>query len=108
MQTLKVFSYQCTQRHPLLKFHITDKTTTHVPCGYAYVIIGLNGKRVKQSISEVYRGTHAVENFLSEIVKKKRPVGGDFNEFETDEGFSSTRKSISRSRHLPYLQTSLR
>ncbi|CAL1268473.1 unnamed protein product [Larinioides sclopetarius] len=45
------------------------KTTSHIPCGYAYLIIGPNGLPLKPIT--IYRGADAVDHFLKSIVAEK-------------------------------------
>ena len=41
----------------------------HEPCGYAYVVIGPDGKSTKPT--QVYRGQNAVKHFLNAIIEEK-------------------------------------
>ncbi|CAL1293464.1 unnamed protein product [Larinioides sclopetarius] len=45
------------------------KTASHIPCGYAYLIIGPNGLPLKPVT--VYRGADAVDHFVKSIVAEK-------------------------------------
>ncbi|GBN70684.1 hypothetical protein AVEN_171541-1 [Araneus ventricosus] len=47
----------------------TEKVAKHLPCGYAYIIIGPDGKTYKPIVH--YRGENTVEHFLNAIVKEK-------------------------------------
>ncbi|GBN68151.1 hypothetical protein AVEN_111406-1 [Araneus ventricosus] len=49
--------------------NIPGKTASHIPCGYAYIIIGPNGLSLKPIT--VYRGSHAVDHFITSIVREK-------------------------------------
>ncbi|GBM09973.1 hypothetical protein AVEN_164113-1 [Araneus ventricosus] len=49
--------------------NIPGKTASHIPCGYAYLIIGPNGLPLKPVT--VYRGSDAVDHFITSIVKEK-------------------------------------
>ncbi|GBL85266.1 hypothetical protein AVEN_145574-1, partial [Araneus ventricosus] len=48
---------------------IPGKTASHIPCGYAYIIIGPNGLPLKPVT--VYRGSDAVDHFITSIVREK-------------------------------------
>ncbi|GBM80499.1 hypothetical protein AVEN_91783-1 [Araneus ventricosus] len=45
------------------------KTASHIPCRYAYLIIGPNGLPLKPIT--IYRGVDAVDHFIESIVKEK-------------------------------------
>ncbi|GBL87901.1 hypothetical protein AVEN_62211-1 [Araneus ventricosus] len=49
--------------------NIPGKTASHILCGYAYLIIGLNGLPLK--LVTVYRGRDAVDHFITSIVREK-------------------------------------
>ncbi|GBO32921.1 hypothetical protein AVEN_182733-1 [Araneus ventricosus] len=49
--------------------NIPGKTAFHIPCGYAYIIIGPNGLPLKPVT--VYRGSDAVDHFITSIVREK-------------------------------------
>lgn len=44
----------------------TVPISNHIPCGYAYAIVGPDGKLVKNPV--IYRGENAAENFLSSLL----------------------------------------
>ncbi|GBN27496.1 hypothetical protein AVEN_67556-1 [Araneus ventricosus] len=48
---------------------IPGKTASHIPCGYAYIIIRPNGLPLKPVT--VYRGSDAVDHFITSIVREK-------------------------------------
>ncbi|GBN55091.1 hypothetical protein AVEN_25254-1 [Araneus ventricosus] len=48
---------------------IPGKTASHIPCGYAYLIIGSNGLPLKPVT--VYRGSDAVDHFITSIIREK-------------------------------------
>ena len=48
----------------------TFKTAEHIPCGYAFLIVGPNGKSHK--LIQVYRGENAVEHFLEAVIHEKK------------------------------------
>ncbi|GBM14176.1 hypothetical protein AVEN_60994-1 [Araneus ventricosus] len=48
---------------------IPGKTASHIPCGYAYLIIGPNGLPLKPVT--VYRGSDALDHFIISIVREK-------------------------------------
>ncbi|GBN96253.1 hypothetical protein AVEN_38660-1 [Araneus ventricosus] len=49
--------------------NIPGKTASHIPCGYAYLIIGPNGLPLKHVT--VYGGSDAVDHFITSIVREK-------------------------------------
>ncbi|XP_035208985.1 uncharacterized protein LOC118183516 [Stegodyphus dumicola] len=47
----------------------TQPIMKHEACGYAYIVIGPDGKSLKPA--HVYRGSDAVDNFLQNIIREK-------------------------------------
>jgi hypothetical protein len=47
----------------------TLNTSSHIPCGYAYIVIGPDGKAFKPL--SVYRGENVAEHFLNALVQEK-------------------------------------
>lgn len=50
-----------------------QKTSKHSPCGYAYIVLWPEGKRLKPI--EIYSGEDAVQRFLSRMVKEEKNIG---------------------------------
>ncbi|GFT03815.1 uncharacterized protein NPIL_449531 [Nephila pilipes] len=50
----------------------TEKITRHESCGYAYVVIGANGKILEPFT--VYRGPDAATHFINNLIKEKDNV----------------------------------
>ena len=50
----------------------TDKIAEHIPCGYAYLIVGSYEKSYKPV--QVYRGENAVDNILETIIREKDEI----------------------------------
>ncbi|KAG8173894.1 hypothetical protein JTE90_003073 [Oedothorax gibbosus] len=52
----------------------TMKTASHIPCGYAYVVVGPEGAPLKPPT--VYRGLNTVDHFIGSILKEKEQLLG--------------------------------
>ncbi|KAF8794328.1 hypothetical protein HNY73_002319 [Argiope bruennichi] len=52
-----------------LQTSFTQPITKHVPCGYAYVVVGPNGQMVEPPT--VYRGEDAIVDFLKKMIKEE-------------------------------------
>ncbi|GFX81369.1 uncharacterized protein TNCV_142191 [Trichonephila clavipes] len=50
----------------------TVPIANHIPCGYAYVVIGPDGSFKKPPV--VYRGENAVDHFLKNIIKEEEDI----------------------------------
>ncbi|GBN00885.1 hypothetical protein AVEN_215657-1 [Araneus ventricosus] len=50
------------------KISSTQPITRHVPCGFAYVFVGPNGRMVRPPT--VYLGEDAVDNFLKNLIEE--------------------------------------
>ena len=55
----------------------TVQTAKHIPCGYAYLIVGPDGKSYKPI--QVYRGENAVDHFLEAIIQEKDEIAEKLN-----------------------------
>lgn len=58
----------------------TLSTTRHVPCGFAYKVVGLTSETSKQPV--VYRGLDAAEKFVECMVKEQEAIEEKFKHCE--------------------------
>ena len=54
----------------------SEAIASHIPCGYAYVVIGPNGEAIEPPV--VYRGQDAVDHFLSAIEEEGKEISEVF------------------------------
>lgn len=67
------FKYQSFVIQVRRSLNMIQKTSKHSPCGYAYIVVGPDGKLVKPI--EVCCGGDAVQRFLSRMVEKEKTLG---------------------------------
>ena len=60
---------------PTSQMSFVQNISHHIPCGYAYVIIGPDGKSVK--LVQVYRGENAVQHFLEKKIIQEKDILGE-------------------------------
>jgi len=58
----------------------TIKTTKHIPCGFAYKVVGLTSETSKQPV--VYRGLDAAKKFVEHMVKEQEDIEQKFKHCE--------------------------
>ncbi|GFW42907.1 uncharacterized protein TNCV_734401 [Trichonephila clavipes] len=54
------------------KISSTEFIAKHVPCGFAYVIVGPDGTMVKPPT--VFRGKNAIDQFLTKLLKEEKSI----------------------------------
>jgi hypothetical protein len=68
----------------------TIKTTKHIPCGFAYKVVGLTSSTSEQPV--VYRGLDAAEKVVECMVKEREDVEQRFKQCEPMIGRRSKRQ----------------
>jgi len=58
----------------------TTRTTKHMPCGFAYKVVGLKSNHSKQPV--VYRGVDAADKFVEYMVMEQEEIEQKFKHCE--------------------------
>lgn len=82
----------------------TEKTTRHVPCGFAYKVVGLNSAHGKEPV--VYRGSAAVDQFVSAMLEEQEWIEEQYKHCESMTRTVRDWQTYKKAKHCPYTRNS--